>query len=390
MRLWAGFSKRLADVKDEPGLCASSARFVSEAFEALSVTVWLANERSGGLAIGASTTPAREPETTPSRPASAAPRAVAEGLSARTFPFDLDAVDEPWAEEFRRLNPETFAAKGGGLLCVPLTTGAGCLGAIVLADRVSALAYSGEELELLKCVGDQASSALLNFRLAQEVGFAREMEAFRTMSAFFVHDLKNSAASLNLTLKNLPLHFDNPEFREDALRSIGNTARRIDEIITRLSALRRRPDFKPAATDLNGIVDESIDHLAQLKGVALTRHLQPVPRILADRDQLGSVVANLLLNARDAIASDGVITVSSAAQAGRVVLTVADTGCGMTAEFLRDSLFRPFQSTKKNGLGIGMFQSRMIVEAHGGTIQVESEPGSGTAFRLSFPAERTP
>ena len=81
------------------------------------------------------------------------------------------------------------------------------------------------------------TSVLLNLRLASEVARARELEAFRTMSAFFVHDLKNAAASLNLMLKNLPVHFDEPAFREDALRGIGNTARRIDEMIGRLSAL---------------------------------------------------------------------------------------------------------------------------------------------------------
>ena len=120
------------------------------------------------------------------------------------------------------------------------------------------------------------------------------------MSAFFVHDLKNAAASLNLMLKNLPVHFDDPAFREDALRGVGNTARRIDEMIARLSALRQRPDFKPVEADLNQLVADAIDGLDELRGVELTRELQPLPGILADREQIRSVVTNLLLNARDA------------------------------------------------------------------------------------------
>ena len=83
----------------------------------------------------------------------------------------------------------------------------------------------------------------------------------------------------------------------------------------------------------------------------------------------------------------GRIQVRTDLQGGRIVLSVADNGCGMSEAFMRDSLFRPFQSTKSKGLGIGMFQSRMVVEAHGGSIQVESETGKGTTVRVSLPAE---
>jgi len=72
-----------------------------------------------------------------------------------------------------------------------------------------------------------------------------------------VHDLKNTAASLNLMLKNLPVHFDDPAFREDALRGIANTARRIDKMIARLSALRQWPAFHPVEADLNQLVSEA-------------------------------------------------------------------------------------------------------------------------------------
>jgi signal transduction histidine kinase len=231
------------------------------------------------------------------------------------------------------------------------------------------------------------------------VARARELEAFRTMSAFFVHDLKNAAASLNLMLQNLPVHFDDPAFREDALRGVGNTARHIDEMIARLSALRQRPALKPVNSDLNALVSEAADKLGGMPGIELTMSLQPAPTILADREQIRSVVTNLLLNARDAVRGEraevhpsrtigaaGRIEVRTEHRDGRVVLSVTDSGCGMSQEFLKDSLFRPFQSTKKNGLGIGMFQSHMIVEAHGGGIQVESEPGKGTTVRVSLPA----
>lgn len=380
-RIWTGFSRRLANVKDVAGLCAASARMVSEIFEVLSVTIWLLDEQNEQLIAGTSTAPqAREAA---GNPATAASSAFA-GLRERAAPFDLEKVDEPWATQLRQLNPTTFP-NGGNRWCVPLRAGERSLGALVLADRVNGADYSVEELHLLQCIADQVTSVLLNLRLANEVARAREMEAFRTMSAFFVHDLKNAAASLNLMLKNLPVHFDDPAFREDALRGIGNTARRIDEMIARLTALRQRPDFKPIEADLNQLVNEAVDRLEVSPQVALTKELQPLPRILADCEQIQSVVANLVLNARDALGPEGCVRLRTEHLGASVVLTVADNGCGMSQAFLKDSLFRPFQSTKKKGLGIGMYQSRMIVERHGGSIRVESEMDKGSTFRVSLP-----
>jgi putative PEP-CTERM system histidine kinase len=223
--------------------------------------------------------------------------------------------------------------------------------------------------------------------MAGEVAQAKEMEAFRTMSAFFVHDLKNAASSLNLMLKNLPVHFDDPEFRADALRGIGNTAERIDGMIARLSSLREQREHTRVDTDLNQVVDASLARVNAAPGLEVVRTLQPVPAIKADREQIESVVTNLVLNARDAVNGAGRIEIRTEQRGNRVVLSVVDNGCGMSPTFVRDSLFRPFQSTKKKGLGIGLFQSRAIVLAHGGGLQVESEAGKGTAFHASFPVD---
>jgi signal transduction histidine kinase len=186
-------------------------------------------------------------------------------------------------------------------------------------------------------------------------------------------------------LKNLPVHFDDPAFREDALRGVGNTARRIDDMIARLSALRQRPESIRVEADLNQLVSEALDKINGMPNVELTRKLQPLPTIIADREQIQSVVTNLVLNARDALGAGGHIQIRTENRGGRAVLSVSDNGCGMSQVFLKESLFRPFQSTKKKGLGIGLFQSRAIVHAHGGGMDVESEPGKGTTFLVSFP-----
>jgi putative PEP-CTERM system histidine kinase len=381
VRIWSLFSRRLATVTDSAGLCAVSAKLISETFDVLSVTIWLMDQDNSRLVVGASTS--RQRDQKPGKELSLN-RDVIAGLMIRSTPFDLDALTEAWAEQCRQVNPTEFA-NGACRWCIPLRSGSQVLGAVVLADRINGAVYTVEESELLNCIGDQIASVLTTVQLGNEVAKARELEAFRTMSAFFVHDLKNTAASLNLMLKNLPVHFDDPAFRADALRAVGNTARRIDEMIARLSELRRRVEFTPVQADLNQLIAQALDAVNSMPDVQLTRELKPVPPVLVDREQLQSVVTNLVLNARDAVGPGGRIQVRTEHRGSRVVLSVADNGCGMTETFLRESLFRPFQSTKKKGLGIGLFQSKAIVQAHGGGMHVESEVGKGTTFSVMLP-----
>lgn len=382
IKVWTLLSQRLGHVTNQAAACAASARSISETFDVLSVTIWLVDEDKGALVTGASTAKQRDDAAHRSAPVASA--GVVAGLREKALPFDLEHATDGWAHEFRQLNPSTFET-GGDRWCLPLHTGDQHLGAVVLADRVGGLGYTVEEQELLTCIGDQVTSVVLNLRLGEEVGRARELDAFRAMSAFFVHDLKNAAASLNLTLKNLPIHFDDPAFRADALRAVGNTAQRIDELIVRLSALRQRPNLTYLESDLNQLVIEALNRVTQVPSVELRQELQPLPTLRVDREQIKSVVTNLVLNAQEAVAPGGQIHVRSEHQNGHVVLSVSDNGCGMTPAYLNESLFRPFQSTKKKGLGIGLFQSRTIVQAHGGRVQVESAPGKGTTFHVSLP-----
>jgi putative PEP-CTERM system histidine kinase len=255
----------------------------------------------------------------------------------------------------------------------------------MIADRVDGIPYSMEEIDLLKCIGEHVAAGLHQLRLTEELMQGRELAAFQAMSTFFVHDLKNAASSLSLMLENLPEHFDDAEFREDALRAIGGTVNRINQIISRLGTLRQKLELRPMQVDLNGLVSDTLGRLGGMGRIELAKNLEPLPCIVADRGQLENVLINLLTNAREAVGAGGRITVETVQREDWVVVSVADNGCGMTSDFIKSSLFRPFQTTKKKGLGIGMFQSRLIVEAHQGNLKVESEPGRGTTFSVMLP-----
>jgi putative PEP-CTERM system histidine kinase len=382
-QIWTVLAQRMSAVLDQGGLCSMAVKLISETFNALSVTTWLIHEQSGRLLLGASTSHS-SPAASLSDPDFAASGRAIEGLRARVEPFDLENVEEDWAATLRQISVSQFR-KGGNRICVPWLAGDRLLGVAILADRVNGIPYTAEEIDLLKCLGNQMAAGLLNLRLAEELVLAKQLEAFQTMSAFFVHDLKNVGSSLSLTLQNLPLHFDDPEYREDALRGIASTADRINQIISRLSALRNKLELKPVESDLNQLVVEALERLRWVPEVELVREFNPLPKILADPEQLQNVVSNLLLNARDVVGLGGQVRIKTSQRDGQAILAVADNGCGMSPAFVRGSLFRPFQTTKKKGLGIGLFQSRMIVEAHRGSIQVESEPGKGTTFRVILP-----
>lgn len=244
--------------------------------------------------------------------------------------------------------------------------------------------FSLEDLDLLKTIADQVAVTLLNIRMTNRLGQAKEMEAFQTMSAFFVHDLKNLASKLSLTMQNLPIHFDNPEFRSDALRAISDSVAKINTMSGGLSLLRQKIVLQPTETDLNELVANTLHTLNGCKA-SIVQDLKPISKCLMDSEQIQKVLTNLTLNANEAVGNGGEICVATEQINDWIVLSVSDNGCGMSKEFIEKSLFHPFQTTKKQGLGIGLFHSKMIVEAHKGRIKVESEEGKGSTFRVMLP-----
>ena len=382
-KVWTGFTRCMAGAQDPSGLCLAASKLLSATFDALSVSIWLADSQSDRLTFGASTQGAPKASDATATGLTASGPSI-EKLRNLTRPFDLDTSQDEGARSLREISVGQFL-HGGHRIGVPLRSGERWLGVAILADRVNGLPYGVEELDLLECIGDQVAAGLLNLRLAAEMAAGKELDAVKTVSAFFIHDLKNAAATLSLMLTNLPVHFADPAFREDALHGIGSTVKRINQLILQAGKLQHGLSLQRTSTDLNSLLAEAVGQMDAGGRVRWVKNLRPLPEMIADREQLQSVVANLLLNASDAVEENGEVTVETNAKDGWAELIVADNGCGMTADFLQKSLFRPLCTTKKKGLGIGMYQSKMIVEAHGGKISASSQPGSGTTFRVLLP-----
>jgi putative PEP-CTERM system histidine kinase len=301
---------------------------------------------------------------------------------------DLDQTEFAWTTEVENAAPDSF--RGARIrYAIGLHAAGELVGVMTLNDdRVGVgieHTLSTEDSIFLQTLASQLAANLLNLRLSARLRNAKEMEAFQAVSTFFVHDLKNLASRLSLTMQNLPANFDNPEFRADALRVIGNSLTSIDAMCNRLSMLKQNIDLRLAESDLCQLVNATLDEFkSNLRG-ELERDLHPVPKTVMDTEQIHKVLTNLVMNANEALNGNGVIRVGTVYEGGTVSVSIRDNGCGMSEEFIENSLFRPFQTTKKKGLGIGLFHCKMIVEAHRGKIEVSSIIGKGTEFRVILP-----
>lgn len=282
--------------------------------------------------------------------------------------------------------PAPLHATGDAWLILPLPLGEELLGFMVLARPLAPLTVDWEVRDLLKTAARQAASYLGVQRAIEELVQARQFESFNRMSAFVVHDLKNLVAQLGLMTKNAQRHHDNPEFQADMLATVENVMERMQGLLLQLRA-GARPVEQPVAVPL-------ADALAQ--AVAIKRGLRPEPSIeidetlarrsvLAHRDRLERVIGHLVQNAAEASGPSGVIRVRARQDGHDVLIEVEDNGKGMSEDFVRSRLFRPFVSTKAHGMGIGTFESREYVRELGGSLDVESREGVGTVFRIRLP-----
>lgn len=381
-KVWTSFTHQTASLIGIREVCAAVTKMLADTFGVPCVTIWLVDESQENLTLGGSTVFSSTELGEFVRDKKAVKEYI-QAMRNQQMPIDLDQTEMDWARDLKESHFDYFrdARIRYG---ISLLSGNEFLGMMTLNEKLTKEQFSFEDFDLLKTIADQAAGSILNIKMSERLSHAKEMEAFQTMSAFFVHDLKNLASKLSLTMQNLPTHFDNPEFRGDALRAISDSVAKINTMSSGLSLLRQKIVLQLAETDLNGLVTTTINMLNGFKA-SITQDLKPLPKLLIDSEQIQKVLTNLILNANDAVGNEGEIRVATEQKDNWILLSVSDNGCGMSKEFIEKSLFHPFKTTKKQGMGIGLFHSKMIVEAHHGRIEVESEEGRGTTFKVFLP-----
>lgn len=271
-------------------------------------------------------------------------------------------------------------------LVVPVIAEDELAGFAVLATPRARIELDWEVRDLLKTAARQVGSFLAQVQASEALLEARKFEAFNKLTAFVVHDLKNLVAQLSLLLKNAERHRHHLRFQDDMLATVRHVEERMNKLLAQLSTgSRGEESLRPI--QLAKVVERVVAaKKAARAGIAV--HTDAAVATLGYEQRFERVLGHLVQNAIDATQQSGEVRISVGAEGDCAVIEVADSGCGMSEAFVRERLFRPFQTTKGNGMGIGVFEVAQYAKDLGGRVEVDSRPGAGTRFRLMVPLER--
>jgi putative PEP-CTERM system histidine kinase len=283
--------------------------------------------------------------------------------------------------------PTWLLGTKNGWLVVPLLVGDELLGFVVLTRPLTAIKLNWEVLDLLKTAARQAAGYLAQMQATEALLDARKFEAFNRMSAFVVHDLKNIVAQLSLMLKNAERLHDNREFQQDMLLTVESSLEKMRRLMLQLRE-GATPPGGSRGVELAPIFKRLLK-LAQTQGRVLS--VEEVDRLATrgHEERLERVLGHLVQNAFDATPAEGQVRLRASRHSGQVKVEVIDTGAGMSEEFVRTRLFRPFNTTKHNGMGIGTYESFQYIRELGGSIDVSSREGEGTTLTVLLPLFET-
>ncbi len=386
-REWERVSAALTPGVRLEDICRQVEQLLGSVFEAHRAAIYLLDEREGELRRVHG--PAEMPATlAPGNPLLRELTRLRRAVAFEHVSGDLDLI--PVAAE----NRDAIRALGAAV-CAPLVVGERLIGTLWLSGKRTEEAYSEEDLEFLGAMSRQIAAVLWFARQAEQLAETRQLESLNRLASFVLHDIKNHVSGLSLVVENARRHMSNPEFQRDALAVIERTVASLRELMQQVASVGRPPDVHPEACSLPALLDEALETAGLRAGqngdLRVSLNCRGGESVELDRRLMLRVLTNLLTNAREAIAGRGSIEIEAevapaADGASRQLrFAVRDDGRGMSEEFIRTALFRPFATTKSEGLGIGLAQCRSIVEAHGGRIRVESRPGHGTRFEVTLP-----
>jgi putative PEP-CTERM system histidine kinase len=274
-------------------------------------------------------------------------------------------------------------------LLVPLLHQGVLHGLVGLAHPRAERTLDWEDHDLLKALGSQLAALIALKDTTDRLAATRQFEAYYRFSAFVVHDIKNVVAQLSLVVKNAERHKHNPEFVDDALETLANAVQRMNRMLSQLKqqgAIAARAEIVDALDIARAVQQNQKDRLPRVE-LVIPDGPDAALRLKTERDKLVSVLGHLVQNAQEATPAEGFVRLRLENRDGMAIFSVMDNGCGMSEQFQRERLFKPFDTTKgRAGMGIGVYEARQFVVQNQGSLEVRSAPGTGSEFRVVLPA----
>ena len=374
---WLKFTEALCAQGTPQEMGQQVIRGLADLVESPGGGLWMKSPEASGfrqtVRLNIDATPAIEEEDSALSTALEREKAVVNLEEYRSFPgrYGLSALPA-WLQSM----PQAW-------LIVPLIVGDKLIGFVVLLRSRTPLDANWEVHDLLKTASRQAASFLAQMVATESLLEVRKFDAFNRMSAFVVHDLKNIVTQLSLMMKNAKRLHANPEFQQDMLDTVDNSLEKMRQLMAQL-----REGTTPAGTafgvDLAAVARRIEAHTTS-RGRCLELRLIRPATARGHEERIERVIGHLVLNAVEATDPQGQVWLELDTQGDRARIVVGDTGHGMSAEFIRNRLFKPFQSTKSTGMGIGAYESSQYIHELGGKISVVSEPQRGTQVTLLIP-----
>ena len=270
---------------------------------------------------------------------------------------------------------------------VPIIAEKKLIGLILLGAKSETSPYNNEDFAMLSAIAQQAAVTMLHLRSRDTLLESEKLASFHKTASFVVHDLKNAVSMLSLMMQNAPRKMSDPEFQKESIRTIDQAVARMQHIIEKLKKPPQKEqlqiyELNPLKVLESAIEKSGVKSKAGIEIELLNNDFQPVK---TDQGVLETVLINFLINAVEAMPEGGKIIIKQNSIDNKPRLEISDTGVGMTREFIETRLFRPFETTKSKGLGVGLYQCREMFNQAGGEIIVKSEPGKGSTFILIFP-----
>jgi putative PEP-CTERM system histidine kinase len=379
-QVWIRLTELVGAAWDGADLVQRTAAFCRDVLCVPEVAIWLIDPNGGFVRAAVACEPgAAGPEPSDGHQP---------GIAMAGKPARRGAVPAP-------LDEGALAAATGAHFATPMAVKGRVTGVLAVGSVSHPATVDDEDRTLLRHIAAQIGSALSLYELGEEIADAREVASFHRLSAFLMHDLKNLVAQQSFVLQNAKRFAHDPRFVTDALDAFADSTDRMRTLIERLRSGAVEESAEGTTCDLLALLRELLASpaLASLPTpvrLSLPEQLEECP-VTATRSAMAQVFTNVLVNAVESLPlQGGAVAVAITPAPGGWTVEVRDNGCGIAPDFLRHHLFRPFRTTKDEGLGIGMYQCKTIVEAAGGTIAVSSAEHAGTTVTVTLPVPLHP